>query len=384
VAILGDVTPALLSQYDVAIFLRPEKSKKLEFLVNLCVQRNIMTIADFDDLLFRIDDADTLPAVLAGRVSVSRAEKKCLRHAQALALFQRFTVSTETLAAQLKLQKPDAEVHCLPNAISADWLKRNSQLDITAQRPNELLYLPGTRSHDQDFDKIKSLLSSVLTDAGQSDLKLKIIGPLSIDTKKEDPALVLRGPEWVEFNELPQHVVSAMACLAPLARTPFNQCKSHIKFIEAAAFGTPLIASPIPDIQQHKVEGLFFPETESQWLNCIERLQSREYLRFCSDSLSRYVREHCSVAAQLPPLLSFYTHGSVESFEHTICTDSENTNETLFIPESVTITRSSQSIRSLMSRIKRKTQKLILSPRHFVRDSRAYAHYREQFGNKLD
>ncbi len=38
--------------------------------------------------------------------------------------------------------------------------------------------------------------------------------------------------------------MASTVCLAPLVDAPFNAFKSHVKYLEAALVGTPLIASP--------------------------------------------------------------------------------------------------------------------------------------------
>jgi len=380
IATLSTVTPEIICRYDIVVFLRPEASAILLNLLNICEQRNIVAIADFDDLLFQPELSSTLPSVLAGRSNVAQAQKKCARYAEAMTLFNRFTVSTSTLAETIQKRFAQARIHCIPNALSSDWLWRNRSIMGEQPRHNELLYLPGSRSHDGDFASIKTLLSKLFSDPSQSDLKLRIIGPLSIDAELTNLGHIKTGPEWVTFNDLPQHIVNALACLAPLAITPFNRCKSHIKFIEAAAFGTPLIASAIPDMQRHKVEGLFFPVSTNQYLSVIERLQGQEYFHYCSNTLSRYVRRHCTVERHLPELLSFYTNGDISSTDEPTI----NVEQTPFSPQSVTLSSSTSSMNSRLTRIRRKTQKLIYSPRHFIRDSRVYTQFKQHINRATD
>ena len=366
VAPLVAVTPELLEQYDVAVFLRPEISQKLLELVNHCARKNICTIADFDDLIFEPDIAEQSPSVLAGRASAEDVAGVYGRHLDALRLFSRVTTATQSLQQRVTTLCNDTAVHYLPNGLSHSWLNLNNQFQQHVQRENQLLYMPGTRSHDHDFRCVAATMQALLK--ADHELRLKVLGPLSIRRGEFETGKLIKGPEWVDFAQLPEHISKARACLAPLANTAFNECKSHIKFIEAAAFGTPVLATPIPDMQRHSVEGLFFPESLNDWRKCMTNLKRADFFNHCSQTLHRYARDYCGNEQHIPALLSFYTTESTSVNSEVKTQQSIDLDQ--FVPSAVTLDCRGHARHSHLSRFRRKWLKLRQSPKHFFLDSK--------------
>lgn len=63
-----------------------------------------------------------------------------------------------------------------------------------------------------------------------------------------DPTRVIEQP-MVPIGEHERQFEGIDVCLIPLAMTPFNQAKSALKGLQAAAAGVPFIASPTPEYQ---------------------------------------------------------------------------------------------------------------------------------------
>jgi len=86
-----------------------------------------------------------------------------------------------------------------------------------------------------------------------------------------------RYPEFTEFTAtLPIDVG-----IAPLVDSPFNRCKSDVKFQEYAALGIPAVCSdlaPYRDRVRHGVNG-FLAADASQWEDCLNGLVSSAELR---------------------------------------------------------------------------------------------------------
>ncbi len=59
--------------------------------------------------------------------------------------------------------------------------------------------------------------------------------------------------------------------LAPLCASPFNDCKSEIKFTEAAAVGTPTVASRTTGYVAAMTDGIdgLLATTEREWIDAI-------------------------------------------------------------------------------------------------------------------
>ncbi len=69
--------------------------------------------------------------------------------------------------------------------------------------------------------------------------------------------------------------------LAPLADTPWNASKSHIKALEYAALGIPVIASDVPAYRSLVVDGVtgFLVGSENEWRTRLTDLIADEAMR---------------------------------------------------------------------------------------------------------
>ena len=140
--------------------------------------------------------------------------------------------------------------------------------------------------------------------------QLNVVGKLSVDTRAL-PAKRLRLHPWVDYFELPARIVNCAATLAPLEDTLFNRAKSQVKFIESAAMGVPLIASPIPDLEQHSIRGLQLVETGEQWFHALQSATDAGFDSEARDALKGYAQSHCTAEIYAQPLLHAWMEGRV-------------------------------------------------------------------------
>jgi glycosyltransferase involved in cell wall biosynthesis len=105
-------------------------------------------------------------------------------------------------------------------------------------------YFAGTPTHDADLAAIAPALADLLR--ARRDVELLLVGPVALPAELEAlRARIIRRPR-VPWPELPALVAGCTASLAPLAsQEPFAAAKGAVKYLEAAAVGVPVIASPI-------------------------------------------------------------------------------------------------------------------------------------------
>jgi len=274
VASLSDDLTGTLSRYHVISVLRPRASRRLARLVAEARSLGIHLVADFDDLIFDVDAAAESPLVLNGFADVNRVARG----------FTRFN----TAAGR---SFPTIPVYLLSNGLSPLWLQH---IDKVLQHKTEsdhgvaISYLPGTRSHDADFRQIKAAVSNWLSQDSQR--ALRIVGELELDEQEFRESQLTREP-LVPYFQLPEKIRRAHATLAPLVNNRFNEAKSHIKFLESAALGVPVVASSNTDINQHEsVNGLFYANTVEQWEASINAAIEFYQDSIARDQLSDYVR----------------------------------------------------------------------------------------------
>ena len=327
IGVMDVIDTDIIARYDVVVVLRPSMSRKLVKVANLCEEYGVVLIADYDDLIFSTDYADSSPQVRNGQATEEQIAELFRRHESAMSLFKLATTSTQELCWQMQEKHPAARVLHMPNGLSDFWLKYNSYvsktnairynlIDDNDQYGGAISYLPGTRSHDHDFATAVHQLANITNNHEHS--SLNIVGALDFDESLFAEGSMKRG-NWTDYMNLPGLIAKSWLTIAPLAPTIFNQSKSHIKFIESAAFGTPHISSNFPDVAQHSIDGLSIITAPEQWESEIARYRDQEYYNHCSDALRNYARRECMARESIPAFLSFIEQASqYQSHEDTV------------------------------------------------------------------
>ena len=332
VGVTDIIDTQIVERYDVVVVLRPTFDRKLVSIANICKSNNIVFVADFDDLIFDPAMASHSPVVKNDQGSEEQVENIFRKHKDSLQLFDKFTVATAELVDRLTKLEPDADILHLPNGLSEFCINYNNHLlhekseKRVARLTNtssglisgDITYLPGTRSHDHDFANIQNTLSELVNKS--SDCRVNIIGALTVNESIFETGKLIRGT-WKEFYELPNVIANSWLTIAPLGNNAFNQCKSHIKFIESAAFGTPHISDVLPDLEQHNVKGLSVVNDESGWQSAIEQYNDPGYYNECVNELRSYAINNCMASSSINTLLSFIdksTHSNHNEYTSTL------------------------------------------------------------------
>lgn len=295
-----------LTHYDLISWLRPEPSKRAKAVLDYAAARNIPCIADVDDLIFDPLLAKDSPAVINGFATRKRIEKRFAGHADMLRHFSAITVSTTPLEQHIKACFAGMPVATVHNGLSSFWLAHADISSGTTPTPESFGYLPGTRSHDQDLASISLPLKQWLQ--RRPDARLNIVGKIAINREQLPQCRVTLHP-WMDYFQLPAMMRKHRACLAPLTNTRFNAAKSHVKFIESAALGIPLIASPNDDLMQHDCPGLSFADTSQDWYNALLHVSQTIFQLSDRAILQNYARTQCTAAHYVTPLIQTWEQG---------------------------------------------------------------------------
>ena len=105
-----------------------------------------------------------------------------------------------------------------------------------------LAYFSGSPSHDRDFGLVAPLLAQLMDE--DSSLVLRVVGfldpgPDMVRHKDRIEALPLQ-----DFINLQREIGAVEVNLVPLQNNPFTNCKSELKWFEAAVVGALTVASP--------------------------------------------------------------------------------------------------------------------------------------------
>jgi len=256
--------PEMFSGYDFFVFHRPALTPELaEFLISMPTER---LIADFDDLNFSVGHAAETPAVRTRSENVSTVSKNLAKIAGAASLFSQFSSSTTPLAKYISdLFTPtiSAVIHNGVDPTFAGISQLIRHRCPVNTRPYTFAYFPGTASHNPDLKMIEEPLRAAL--ASDKSLKLLIAGPVKIPDALAKYSSQIHKADYVAFHELPVLMAKSKFVLGPLEPTEFNQCKSGLKFFEAALSGCTVIGTPIPDIDRFNSQLLRKCSTPEDW-----------------------------------------------------------------------------------------------------------------------
>ena len=243
-AALATVDPLL---FDLIIIHRPAFTPDLVRFVRAARAGGVRLAADYDDLIFDPAYAAASSMFLKSW-DYTAALSTFERNTDALRLFGEFTVSTAPLKEHVHALHPQAEVSVLPNSVpSTLWSQiAGRAYEDWVDRPY-VGYFPGTATHESDFRVAAEAVAEFCRERAAT---LRIVGPLQPDEAAFRGVAVERiGLQ--PFGQMFDTLAGCRVVLAPLAPSPFNRAKSHIKLLESTLACTACVASAIPDMAQH-------------------------------------------------------------------------------------------------------------------------------------
>ncbi len=241
---------------------------------------------DIDDQIF---DANELEDWRIAGLEVSPA-----RYARAMALADHFLVSTTGLRAKIerRFRRP---AHVVTNAIGAETLARSLAASRPETGPFIVGYASGSHTHDEDLAVALPAIERFLRDNPAAEFHC--IGRLKLPQAFRDAfGARVQHRKPVRWRELPDELARFSVQIVPLADCAFNRCKSHIRFLEAAAAGVPSVVSAVGEPAAtvfDGVTGFVCENTPDAWCAALQRLHDDpELLRRMGDSGRRFATEH--------------------------------------------------------------------------------------------
>jgi glycosyltransferase involved in cell wall biosynthesis/SAM-dependent methyltransferase len=285
---------AVLNSYQCFLLHRVPHRMTVERFIRKAEELGKPVIFDIDDLVFDEDKLGYIRA-LEGRSpqEVQLYRDNIKQHHRTLSLCKFAVVATEPLRAAVQRTFP--QIHCFinPNGLNDIQLRQAEQaLQINKPAADaqivRIAYLSGTPTHNRDFKECSRALERVLET--YSHARLMLVG--HIDSGEEfarfGERIELRPP--VSWQDLPRLIRRVDINLAPLeGDNPFTECKSSLKYFEAAILGIPTVASDLEPYRKSVAHGEngYLCRTEEEWFHCISRLIEDPSLREKMGSIAR-------------------------------------------------------------------------------------------------
>lgn len=273
----SEVTPSILLKSDCVVLHRPRNGWRFRWILNFCRAFKKKVVCDFDDLVMDPYFAEFSPAFLNGVRKISDVRLDFEKHEKAISEFEFITVSTEELRVRVLKRWPSSCVFVLPNSVYHGWYGEKEEYNLKKTPPRVIGYMSGTRSHDRDFMECRHHLKALLDE--DEGLSLHIYGEVG-------GGVSTLGPQVKVFPKVPFYNYKSCyediaVAIAPLENTPFNQCKSSLKAIEAGFFGLPTVASHNGDFERLSNSGVWLVNDSNDWKNqltgALDASQSFEY-----------------------------------------------------------------------------------------------------------
>ena len=246
----------------MALFYRLASDVPVLRSIAACRAMGVTTVYEVDDLVF---DPAAFPdpleaydnAITGDEHFALRAGVALFRHAAASC--DAAIASTERLAAHLRglVRSGIAVVH--RNGLSdslAALARAGAPRPAPAGEPVTLFYGSGTRAHGADFrDILAPALARLM--AERPEVRLVVCGHVdAADLAARFPGRVERVPPVADRDAYLSQLLGIDVNVAVLRAGAFNDCKSEIKWLEAAAFCVPSVVSDVEGYRETLSDGV--------------------------------------------------------------------------------------------------------------------------------
>lgn len=240
----GEATERMLTDIDLVVILRQSvKGDTVPNFIKTAHKKGIKVVFDMDDLIFDYRD---LLKILKGVHSMAvpywmgiiwKSRKIAIR-------VDGFITTNDFLAKRLKRSfKKPAKV--IPNSLN------DAQIEVAEECIKEkehegfiIGYFSGSPTHVRDLRLVEPEIFKFLDE--HNDAKLRIVGFMepSLEMKKRIKNGQVEILKFMDYLEQLRTMSKVDVNIAPLVISEFTNCKSELKFFEAAAVETTTIASP--------------------------------------------------------------------------------------------------------------------------------------------
>lgn len=287
--------PAARPTLDAAILSWSELETSSEPFDGVLVQRTavpgdradaFVQFCSRNDLPYMLDIDDDLLAIDAAHSEADHYGKEKIGLETLLRGAARTTVSTPVLAT--RYESLNGSVAMVPNALDEKlWFAPSDRITGRTRDYDGLgLFYMGTDTHSGDLRFLKEALEQLHGARGRPDIRLFVIGgePAAAGqdwyTRIDVPLDNRCYPEFVAW--LRSYRGYFDIALAPLTGTPFNEAKSHLKYLEYTALGLPGVYADLPAYNgtiRHRETGLLAGTTPEEWATAIGEIAKSEPLR---------------------------------------------------------------------------------------------------------
>ena len=297
---------AVVDSYQWLWLHRVPYSEKIGGLIEAAGRSGKPVVFDTDDLVFDEKIVSYMRSIewMSAR-EVEGVVATAKGYYQTLSRCSFATVSTDCLRDAVQRLLPNMRCFVTPNMLSdaqlalAEQALQAKHLDGNKKKQTVTIgYFSGTRTHNADFRECSAAMARIMDTYPQ--VGLMLVGYLDIDPVFDRFGRRVERHRFAPWERLATLFGKVDINLAPLERdNPFAECKSDLKYLEAAIMGIPTVASAIGsfDTSITHAENGCLCRTGEEWFACLSRLVEDSTLRHrIGNSAKQIVRESRTVA----------------------------------------------------------------------------------------
>lgn len=293
-ALKDDLTKLDLERFDLVVILRQtDKDGQIGQFIDLAHKVGKKVLFDLDDLIFDYRD---LPLLM--RSTNSRNIFYWVGYFWGIRRIARkvdgFLCTNDFLGKKLKrsFRKP---YKVIPNSLNREQVEVSEKYLKEKKHEGFVVgYFSGSPTHVKDFRMVEPELVRFLNKYEGS--LLKVVGYMELSGQMQE--LVARGRvkllDLVDYLKLQKLIAEVDVNIAPLVVNDFTNCKSELKFFEAAAVRTTTIASPNYSFKKAIKDGENgFLAKSGEWFEKLEYLyEHTEENEKIAKRARKYAMEH--------------------------------------------------------------------------------------------
>lgn len=247
-----EVLKKALPECTLLILARLKWEHAIDDLVRAAHERQIPVLFEIDDLVCNIRYlklvTNTLNVHFGGAADYDFWFADFSRLQATASLADGFITTNDFLGNKLT-ERFGKAYQVIPNSLNEEQLKvseacvQRKKLQ-NSQKPFTIGYFSGTPSHINDFKMIYREIMQLLEE--HSDMVLQVVGFMEFPEAMQ-PLIQRKRVVFtplVDFLELQMLIAQVDVNIVPLVQNTFTNCKSELKFFEAAAVETVTVATP--------------------------------------------------------------------------------------------------------------------------------------------
>jgi glycosyltransferase involved in cell wall biosynthesis len=271
----------VIERVDTLVFCRTHFSPDIGALIDRARRRGVRILFDVDDLVFDTDYVhlilDSLDQDANNEAALNGWFASIARQGTLLKMCDGAIVTNAFLGERIRAYASSLEIAVIPNflnreqqLVSERMFEQKRERDFESSQPLHIGYFSGTPTHRRDFEICAPALARLLRE--DSRLRLLIVGVLEPgDALKQYRHRIDRYP-LQDYMNLQRLIARTELNIGPLLDNVFTNCKSELKFFEAAITGTITVASPTYAFRHSIMDGSTgFLSHAHEWYSQLQR-----------------------------------------------------------------------------------------------------------------